>query len=304
MNLATFEQGVMAMRELLEAIKQVRERIKRYENQLSQNEMMTRYALVDPILRALGWNTEDPGQVVPDFSTQRGRADYALKWNGKPHIIVEVKSLGNNLNRAAMQGVNYCVAEGISYFVCTDGNKWEVYNAFLPVPMKEKLIVKVSVSDEQKDDTGGAVARQLLALWRPAMPEVAIAPQPIVMPPEEIRERKEEERQKGLPLPELLKQMQPRQKPPAKIYFPDGTEKVLERWKGLLVAVAKWVLPKLQKSGKLPLGSLIKLNGLREPREVGDGWYVETYFSAKNCVHNSIRLLKEAGIPPEQVRVL
>jgi predicted type IV restriction endonuclease len=55
------------MRELLEAIKRVCERIKRYENQLRQNEMLTRYALVDPILRALGWDTEDPEQVVPEF---------------------------------------------------------------------------------------------------------------------------------------------------------------------------------------------------------------------------------------------
>jgi len=42
------------MRELIDAIERVRERIKKYENQLKQNEMLTRYVLVDPILRALG----------------------------------------------------------------------------------------------------------------------------------------------------------------------------------------------------------------------------------------------------------
>jgi predicted type IV restriction endonuclease len=60
------------VRELLEAIERVRERIERHGSKLSQNEMLTRYALVDPILRALGWDTEDPEQVVPEFPRKRG----------------------------------------------------------------------------------------------------------------------------------------------------------------------------------------------------------------------------------------
>jgi len=40
------------LEELIDAIKRVRGRIERHDDELSRNEMLTRYALVDPILRA------------------------------------------------------------------------------------------------------------------------------------------------------------------------------------------------------------------------------------------------------------
>ena len=43
------------------------------------NETAVRYALVDPILWALGWSTWLPSQCRPDFKLgTRGLADYAL----------------------------------------------------------------------------------------------------------------------------------------------------------------------------------------------------------------------------------
>jgi hypothetical protein len=284
------------MRELLEAIKRVCERIKRYENQLRQNEMLTRYALVDPILRALGWDTEDPEQVVPEFSTRTGRADYALLVEGKSHIIVEAEPLGAALTRAAQQGVNYCVTEGIPYFVCTDGNRWVIYDTFKPVPLKEKIIAQAEISG---GDVNYDAARQLLALWRPAMPEVKVAKPPVLS-----EEGGPPPTPSGLSLQELRKQVQRGQSPPTSIRFPDGKQEDLRTWKDLLVAVAKWALPKLQQQRKLPLGSLIRRDGqMRAPRDIGDGWKVETWFGARGCVRNAVRILREAEISADEVFV-
>jgi len=55
---------------LLVAIEKVRERIKCYGEQLQQSEALTRYALVNPILDALGWDTGDPNQVVPEYQVK------------------------------------------------------------------------------------------------------------------------------------------------------------------------------------------------------------------------------------------
>jgi hypothetical protein len=162
----------------LEAIERVRERIERHGEQLSQNEMLTRYALVDPILRALGWDTEDPEQVVPEFSMRTGRADYALLVEGKSHIVVEAEPLGAALTRAAEQGVRYAVSEGIPYFVCTDGNRWVIYDTHKPVKLEEKVIAQAEISSG--GDVNYDAARQLLALWRPAMPEVKVAKPPVL----------------------------------------------------------------------------------------------------------------------------
>jgi hypothetical protein len=289
---------VTKVRELLEAIERVRERIERHGSKLSQNEMLTRYALVDPILRALGWDTEDPEQVVPEFSTKAGRADYALLVKGEPYIIVEAKPLGVTLTNAAQQGVNYCVTEGIPYFVCTDGNRWVIYDTHKPVKLEEKVIAQAEISSG--GDVNYDAARQLLALWRPAMPEVKVAKPPVLS-----RKGGPPPTPSGLSLQELRKQMRPGQSPPTSIRFPDGTQENLRTWKDLLVAVAKWALPKLKQKGKLPLDKLIQRDGQGiSLRDIGEGWKVETFGpDAKGCVRKAIRILEAAGVSSDQVFV-
>jgi hypothetical protein len=280
---------VTKVRELLEAIERVRERIERHGSKLSQNEMLTRYALVDPILRALGWDTEDPEQVEPEPRTETGRPDYALKHDGKPIVMVEAKPLRSDLEKARGEGFRYCWQNKVPFYAITDGNVWELHDLR---EMGGKEIFRIQLS---RDNPGDA-ARQLLALWRPAMPEVKVAKPPIFpkAPPTPS----------GLSLQELRKQVRPGQSPPTSIRFPDGTQEDLRTWKDLLVAVAKWALPKLQQQRKLPLGSLIRRDGqMRAPKDIGDGWKVETWFSARGCVQNAVRILREAKISADEVFV-
>ncbi|MDW8029908.1 MAG: type I restriction endonuclease, partial [Armatimonadota bacterium] len=156
------------MRELLETIEKAQERIEKYRDQLCQNEMLTRYALIDPILRALGWDTEDPEQVVPEVSTPQGRPDYGLYHNGIALVMVEAKSLGTDLKKAKDDGFKYCWQNKVPYFVVTDGDVWELHDLS---KMGGEQIFRVQLS---RDNSGDA-ARKLLALWREAMPKVEIA---------------------------------------------------------------------------------------------------------------------------------
>jgi len=293
------------MRELLEAIERVRERIKRHESQLRQNEMLTRYALVDPILRALGWDTEDPEQVEPEPRTETGRPDYALKHNGKPKVMVEVKPLGSDLEKARSEGFRYCWQNKVPFYAITDGDVWELHDLR---EMGGKEIFRIQL----KSDNPGDAARQLLALWRPAMPEVKPAQQPVVQPsseqlPHEGERKHAPQPEASLPLPKLFKQMQSGQSPPASIHFPDGKREDLRTWKDLLVAVAKWALPKLEQQGKLPLRLKKKLLITKEkPKwssERLDSWWIFVHYSAKECVQNAIHILQEAGEKADQVFV-
>ncbi|MEO0138272.1 MAG: hypothetical protein ABIL16_00185 [candidate division WOR-3 bacterium] len=68
---------------------------------------------------------ENPSEVVPEFSTQAGRPDYALKVDNRIVAFVGAKALGKLED--TLQYISYCVAEGIPYFITTDGDKWEVY---------------------------------------------------------------------------------------------------------------------------------------------------------------------------------
>ena len=57
----------MLLDSLYQTVEKLQERIQSHQDKLSQSEALTRNTLVDPLLRALGWDTEDPMQVMPEF---------------------------------------------------------------------------------------------------------------------------------------------------------------------------------------------------------------------------------------------
>ena len=169
----------MPLEDLLETIETLRERIQDHRPLLSQNEIRTRYALIDPLLRALGWDVSDPAAVVPEQDASGGRADYALlDAEGKPAVMVEAKKLERSLRDGLDQAIAYCVGKGTPYFCVTDGDTWEVYETFRRVPTSEKVITQFKVTRDKPAE----VCLKALALWRPSVAEghVQIAETPLL----------------------------------------------------------------------------------------------------------------------------
>ena len=155
----------MPLESLLELVKTLSDRIDEHGPALRQSEALTRYALIDPLLRELGWDTSDPDMVIPEYRSGNGRADYALMNDGSPAMMVEAKSLGTPLQDSVLaQGINYCLMEGTSYFSVTDGRLWEIYETHKPVPIDEKRIVRFDLTDNPTQ-----VCLKALALWRPSV---------------------------------------------------------------------------------------------------------------------------------------
>ena len=77
----------MPLEQLHSLVETLKERIKEHNDALRGSEWLTRYALIDPLLRELGWDTADPALVMPEYRLGNGRADYALLGvDGKPVI--------------------------------------------------------------------------------------------------------------------------------------------------------------------------------------------------------------------------
>jgi len=78
---------------------QVRERIVRYRDS-PIGEQDTKAALIDPVLRALGWDVEDLEEVQREYRLKStdNPVDYALSILRTPRLFVEAKALGGNLN--------------------------------------------------------------------------------------------------------------------------------------------------------------------------------------------------------------
>lgn len=120
-------------------------------DQMPLRETQTRYALIDPILRALGWDTADPKVCYPEWRIKNRRVDYALFPRSDvqdlvdglavPAIVIEAKSLyrtdqpSGERGQAIWEGdiqqlQDYIDAEprmddGLAVF--TNGREWLLY---------------------------------------------------------------------------------------------------------------------------------------------------------------------------------
>ncbi|MGC8651528.1 MAG: hypothetical protein ACP5RX_02870 [Minisyncoccia bacterium] len=136
--------------DLINLIENLKKKINTYENDFSKSEALVRYALIDPFLRVLGWDTEDPSQIRPEYSTQAGRPDYALILREKPMAFLGAKGLGKSedLN----QHITYCNSEAVPYFIATDGNKWELYDVFKQVKIQDKKITNWEILNDDPSE--------------------------------------------------------------------------------------------------------------------------------------------------------
>ena len=133
--------------ELIKTVETVQDRIKRYHDRLVQDEMVTRVALVDPILKVLGWDVAnlDLVEVEHNYSAGGDQVDYAL-WNQpllggpsravtpRPAAFVEAKSLDRDLEYSLKTESHKRFKWQIDryryytdYIVTTNGDLWRVY---------------------------------------------------------------------------------------------------------------------------------------------------------------------------------
>lgn len=320
----------MPLENLLTLIEKLRECIDSHGDALKKNEMLTRYALIDPLLRELGWDTEDPNIVIPEYSSGGGRVDYALRNNGKPVIMLEAKKLDRSLNDAIGQGIQYCLMEGTEYFVVTDGRRWEIYETHKPVPIDEKRIT----SFDLKDLSAADACLKALALWRPSAisGQISAGESPVIglpdnqksttepQPTEETTVQPTESDQddaEWTPLSVFVPQTgDPK---PTKVLFPDNTSVPIKTWKVIMIEVAKWLINKniltkdhcpISGSGtrsvKRYLISTDPAHSTGTPFKAPypiDSFYLETNYSGPNCVENARTIIQYVGQNPAQFKV-
>lgn len=229
-------------------VETLKERIAAHGPALRASEALTRYALIDPLLRELGWDTADPSLVIPEYRSGNGRADYALlASDGNPAMMVEAKSLGSSLRDAALsQGIQYCLEKGTKHFALTDGNCWEIYETHRPVPIDEKRVVAFDLTAQPVAE----VCLQSLALWRPSLEMGSanaglaplVQPEPKPVAPEPASPVLDEHEWHSLSELKASKG----DTPPAEVRFPDNSCATVKYWNGLVVEVVRWLVSNRQ----------------------------------------------------------
>ena len=313
----------MLLDDLYQVIEKLRERMEAHQDKLKQSEALTRNALVDPLLRALGWDTEDPALAMPEYRLGSGFADYALLNGGKPAIVIEAKKLGTPLYSAAEQSVTYCVNDGIRYFVATDGRKWDVYETHRPVPLAEKKIVSFDITDSPAD-----VCLDALVLWRRSVQsgtvrkaqtpllEPEAPPVSVPLPLTQGADVSSDPVRQPAPITppaedgwQPLTQLEPLKgdKPPLQIRFPDGLTVQIKSWVDIPVEIVSWLdqnsrldetaVPIEGGSTRYILsGTPVHKSGRNfwNPKQAGR-FYIEGDHGSASHVRGTLRIIKQAG---------
>ena len=299
--------------ELVETIEDLKTRIKEHREQIEAYEVRTRTALIDPMLRALGWDVSDPSLVTIEAKMVRGWADYALlDGNGEIVVLVEAKKLADK-DIPFVQIVSYAVSEkmqgksDVRYCAITNGDVWHLYDLQTQKPLLQTSIVS---------DKTAKCALQLLGLWRASMADrlysAAVRPVAPIQPPPDPPPPPP-------PPPPgwtaLSAGFEPTGKPaPSSMRFPNGHEVVIRSWQGVIIQAAVW----LHQTGRLTGENcqilswetatakanryILSRNGKHpdsteflRPYRIGDDIVLALGLNAREVIRRAIRMLEHCG---------
>ncbi|MDP6438060.1 MAG: type I restriction enzyme HsdR N-terminal domain-containing protein [Candidatus Brocadiia bacterium] len=153
------------MNDMGQVIARVLERIRKFRSLYEQNEMAIRDQVVNPILRSLGWDPENPEEVQPNLSTEDGVPDYTLIKDGKKKLFVEAKKLSIDVEQPEVmrQLAKYSFSEGTKYGVLTNGAVWMFIRSFEEgTKLAERIVWKADLENEKPAD----IARKLITITR------------------------------------------------------------------------------------------------------------------------------------------
>ncbi|MCY4258282.1 MAG: type I restriction endonuclease [bacterium] len=115
------------------------------ESGVLEIEAHVRQYVIDPILGELGWDVQDPSQVLVEHKVDTGYVDYALLDKGKPVVFIEAKKVGNLRPDAEEQLFKYAANRGIPLLVLTDGNQWDFYLAMAAGEPSERRFCRIEL---------------------------------------------------------------------------------------------------------------------------------------------------------------
>lgn len=139
------------MNNLNEALAAIQDKIRKYRSLYEKNEQAVREQIVNPILRNLGWDPENPEEVQPNVSIEEGVPDYSLIKNGKAILLVEAKKLSVDVEQKEVirQLAKYSFSEGTKYGVLTNGAVWVLIRSFEEgTSLTERIVWKTDLENE------------------------------------------------------------------------------------------------------------------------------------------------------------
>ena len=134
----------------------------RKHSEVLETEEAAKFALVNPLIQALGYDLSNPSEVVPEFTCDFGgkkgeKVDYALKVGGNVAILIECKSSRAELSlKHASQLCRYFSASDAKFAIPTNGVIYKFYSDLDSANrMDNSPFLEVDILNLKKDDVRG-----------------------------------------------------------------------------------------------------------------------------------------------------
>ena len=150
----------MALKDVEQAVSRAKDLMEDEEYYLHySNETGTRYTIIDPVLRALGWDLSDPEQAsFEHWLNGEGRVDYVLFDHlGAPCLVLEAKALGVWSLSHERQLQMYVRNTYQGHAVLTNGRMWKIWDLNQRGRFRTKVVSEFDLSDK----SASSVARLL-----------------------------------------------------------------------------------------------------------------------------------------------
>lgn len=266
-------------------IERVRERTKSHPSHYSSSAVATCRQLVFPVLRAIGWDPDDPVTTHFVKESQVGRIRMALRREGGGSVLLDVNAMGTEMELPRPAKIDELligsgVADG-NVVACTDGEVWVVF---------------------RKDDGWRKHVKHLqqsenYELWHWVDGRLGA-----------LRSHEGSARLQPVSDWHALNPRLPRDSKPISVRFCDGVTVSVNTWKAAYVAIGEYFV----RSGKLSLDelpvSVTKLNNqfnivpehpdgrrFRTPFRLTNDIWMESFINSKSLVSISIGLFRLLG---------
>ena len=116
------------------------------------SEEATKQAVILRMLASLGWDQFNPDEIVPEYSVSGKRVDYALRYNNSNKVFIEVKKVGEELEKHQEQLLNYAFKEGVRLAVLTNGISWWFYLPLREGSWEQRKFYTIEIYDQDAND--------------------------------------------------------------------------------------------------------------------------------------------------------
>lgn len=118
----------------------------------SFDEAATKQIVLLRILYLLGWDIYNIDEVTPEYSVSGRKVDYALRHSNANKVFIEVKKVGEDLERHQEQLLNYSFKEGVKLSILTNGISWRFYLPLHEGSWEQRKFYTIEIYDQESED--------------------------------------------------------------------------------------------------------------------------------------------------------